>query len=394
MNIRLILVASLVYPFANSARGQTTLEFPHTSFYFDGPAVASPIDWSNTYVFLLRRKENNLRIKAGSVFNGTVELLCSVKDSTAKDAPQDLQIRLGLNAPPDASVGTLRTDKDVFLESDFPRSMRYLAIVTKPRNKRWSDLGPVVPRLFVPLSPSFKVKKVVGKQAGLETIFRAISEASTKDSQMLVRWVYEEWKAEGAPYYRQMAPVVPLDPTLASVSGDSANLRVGETALAISRSSSPTARTYLTMIAGIWGNSARFEPFFLACQDRRTEALPDLLMEMIDDPTFCELKLDEAMPLARKVKRPYAGIIMQLTRVSDTLSSAQLADLFSLSGAVREIDRIKIYDKMVPSLPLELRKRYPDGLIPECKSDGSIPHEAELRQKWAAYLGLSEPTKP
>lgn len=395
MNLRTILPVVCVCLLATLARGQTRLETPGAAFYFAGPTTASPIDWPNTHLFLLRRKEQPIHVKAIGSGAGTVELDCSVKACSAQDAPMDLAIRLGLNAPPDPSVGVVvPTDRAERLESALPKSSSYLALVTKPRNKKWSELGPVVPRLFVPVSPDLKVAVSAGKPSILEAVFRAINASSATDSQMIVRWAYQEWKAEGAPYLHRMEPAIPDNPSLATISGDPTNLRIGQVAIDEARKALPTARTYLAVLGGLWGNSARFTPFFQACQDTKTEAQPDLLISLVSDPSFYELEFNEALALANKVKRPLAGVILRFTRMSGAISTDQLKDLFLLSSGMRMQDRRRVYLMMVPSLPLELQKDFPAGLIPDYKSDGSTPHEQEYRQKWASYLGVNESAKP
>jgi hypothetical protein len=228
----------------------------------------------------------------------------------------------------------------------------------------------------------------------MQALFRAIGATSEVDSKMLVRWAYAEWKNESEPIRQKMAPVVPDDPTLAALTRDPVDASIGAAAITEATKAEPTPKTYLTLLGGMWGNPQRFGPFFAACRDRKSKAQADLLTSLVTDPSFYELPFEEALTLARRVNPPFAGVILKFTAMRGRATNAQLRDLFLLSGGLEPRDRRRVYLMMVPSLPIELQKEYPDGFIPDYKSNGSIPHEEQLREMWAKYLGIPNVDKP
>lgn len=392
---RAILGCGLLAATVALAPAQSLLEGKFTRYYFDGPSAISAINWPRTHLFLLQRTPEVSRIQQSPIGLGTIEIPFSVVSTTATKTPAVLTLRLGLNQPPDPLIGT-RVDGDLIgmLDADFSRSPTYLALLTLPDGKTWREVDLAVPRLLVPLGTKSAVKLSAGKTGNLASVFSALATVSKPYREVLAKWVYEVWRAEFTVYSEKYKPYFPTDPTISKLSGDPVHLQIGASALAAAKSANATGRTYLTLFAGMWGTPNRFAPFFASCKDPKTEADPDLLAKFVSDPHFPDVTITEALTLAKEFQPALQGVPFLFIKDARASSTADLKEMFFLSSGMRMEDRHEIYNLMASSLPYQLRQEFPEGFLPPYKTDGSTPHEQELREKWAAYLGIADPKKP
>lgn len=390
-----LLGSSIFFGISCLGWGQTFLESGFTKFYFDAPSVNSPIRWADSCLILVKRNSEKLKVKATPNHSGTVEFGASVSACSIDAGPSAVTIRLGINDIPRPEIGTvLKGSKLDQIDAQLPNGETYLAIITKPENTKWSELGTVVPRLFIPVPVNVKLKPRPGKVSNLSSLFQILPDASPYPTKLLVLWLYEEWKSEATPLLGRYIPVSPPDSTLYALSSNDNDRQIGDAAITLSKGANPTSRLYLTMLGGIWGAKERFSPFFQACLDQKTKPDADLLRRLITDPSFTELTLPDALSLAKKANPILAGVILKFASVRPPISNDQLKELFALSNGLPNPDRRRIYGMMVSSLPVDLVADFPNGLIPPYKSNGTIPGEVAYRQKWAEYLGISGPVPP
>jgi hypothetical protein len=346
-------------------------------------------------LILVKRNSEKLKVIATPNLSGTVEFGASVTACSVDAGPSTVKIRLGLNDIPRPEIGTiLEGGKLDQIDAQLPNRETYLAIVTKPENTKWSELGTVVPRLFIPVPVNVKLKPRPGKVSNLSSLFQILPDASPYLTKLLVLWLYEEWKSEATPMLGRYILGSPPDSTLYALSSNDNDRQIGDAAITLSKGANPTSRLYLTMLGGIWGAKERFSPFFQACLDQKTKPDADLLRRLITDPSFTELTLPDALSLAKKANPLLAGVILKFSSVRPPISNDLLKELFALSKGLPNPDRRRIYNMMVSSLPVDLVADFPKGLIPPYKSNGTIPGEVAYRQKWAEYLGISGPIPP
>lgn len=346
-------------------------------------------------MILVRRNSGKLKVKTTANLSGTVEFGGSVTACSIDSCPSTVTIRLGLNNVPQTEGGsTLEGSKSDQINAQLPNGETYLAIVTKPADMKWSELGTVVPWLFIPVPPNVKLKLRAGKVSNQSSLFQILPDASPYLTKLLVLWLHEEWKSEGAPLLGRFIPGSPPDPTLYALSNKDSDRQIGDAALTLSKGASPTSKLYLTMLGGIWGAKERFSPFFQACLDQKSKPNTDLLRRLISDPSFTELTLPEAVNFAKKANPPLAGVILNFASARPPISNDMLKELFTLSKGLPNPDRRRIYNMMVSSVPVDLVADFPKGLIPPYKSNGSIPGETAYRQKWAEYLGIAGTIPP
>lgn len=377
-----------------NVQAQDALRIAGCRFYVDIPATNSPINWRSSHLFLVRRTNESILARVLDSGCGLAEIPFSVKQADTKEAPSHVNFQVGINQPPNGTLHAANAPWSERLNRALSSTQLFLALVTKPSGKTWEDIGPVVPRLLIPVPDNFKVKQRIGKQACMETIFHAISVDSGEGCQLLARWVHREFQSEVGPLLKRIEPVAPADSTLASLSSDSVNQRIGESAISEARNAHSTAKVYLSLIGAIWGNRVRFDSFFDACRSEGSKADPNLLESMVSEPRFAEISIDEALSLLPRIQRKYAGVILKLTRASKEMSALQRKELFLLSASLKPWDRRQIYTMMLSGLPSELMETYPDGFIARGKSDGSTIDEQGYRKKWSEYLGIADVAKP
>lgn len=367
---------------------------PFPAFFFKGIKDNGPVPWANSCLVVLRRTAAPLRIKATRMGQGTVDMKCSVLASSRADGPKSLVVRLGMEGPPDDSVGEpWSAGRGEMQERELPVSSCYLALVTKPKGVEWKKFeGPVVPRMIIVSEANFRPAEGSGMQRTLASLFRAVATAPAGQAPQLSRWLYDLWHTQAVPLIEKWKPGFPTDTRLAALSDDSLDKEtdkaIGSAAITEARKAGPSERSYLTLLGAIWGADAGFGPFFDSCTDPK--AKPDLgvLMGMVESPSFAVLPVRQAIDIARRAGK-MAGIIMRMASMEGTLSEQDRKDMFLLTSTMaRPQDRREVYRVMCKDLPIDLTKSYPDGLLPPYKSDGSIPNEPAYRAMWQRQLGL------
>ncbi len=364
------------------------------SLWIDPPSAGKPIDWANSRVVLVKLSSESPTMEADKMTNGRLCLTCDVVSASSGPEIRQINICLGVNGPP-GNANYVWGPKRHLAQNDplIPRGNAFLAVISKPKSASWVSAGYVVPRLFVPVDPSISVRKVSAKDAAFTAILQSLRIADANRSKFWMRWLCDEWHGENSQYLK--SPEDLRRKVFTPRTYEASDIAIASAALRLAEKSPARARTYLTLLSGVWGSDQGFEPFFKSCEDARSDAEASSLGDFLVEPPFPILTVERGLEIARRVRRRYVGVVLRLVYISESaMDNAKRKSLYELTVGLGSEDRSKIYNMMGSGLPLELVDMYPEGLLPPYKSDGSIPGEDGYRRKWEEYLGIKQHIGP